>query len=393
MLILVSIRIFFAVPTFFWDTNEEEINSKAKIIKLKEWDTLRDLCEEYYWKWSISTIILIPKLWYREKIKIWEDLPLPLRKYILPLINKGIPEDEPDDNQKVGDMEIKWDFGEKYTTSNPKPVKPKRTRERKLEKTKQADHKEKFWKIRKKEVPIDQIKQNWQREVEQTRKDLLKEEKKEFLEKFLQIYAEYVKTHLDDTVFDNAKNHQDYIQLLQWKLLTVILSKNFKSKEELQRTIEDKLLQVFKKDTRWTVSKFAWKIFNINSELENQINFLSKTIANILFAKDNKELERYEKESILKLRKLDINDREFGIFNLKEANLNGLIYQKLFEEKQIDFKENEYVKENIEKIERINLDTINQIQEIYYQDPIIVWDEKIYKEYWNWKWEININKE
>jgi len=69
---------------------KKEINSKAVIIKVKENDNLRNLCKDYYGKWSVSTMILIPKLWYKEKIRIWENLPLPLKKHILPLIQKNI---------------------------------------------------------------------------------------------------------------------------------------------------------------------------------------------------------------------------------------------------------------------------------------------------------------
>ena len=68
---------------------EKDINSQAKIITVKEWDNLRNLCKNYYGKWSVSTIILIPELWYKEKIRIWENLPLPLKKYILPLFTSS----------------------------------------------------------------------------------------------------------------------------------------------------------------------------------------------------------------------------------------------------------------------------------------------------------------
>jgi len=379
---------------------KKEINSKAVIIKVKENDNLRNLCKDYYGKWSVSTMILIPKLWYKEKIRIWENLPLPLKKYILPLIQKNIWEwNTKNVREWKGDMEIEWDLGDENVSSNPKTSETENNTSHQVssekliwpQTSKQEEHKEIFWKITKKEVPTEHIKHNGQKEIEKTKLELLIQEKKQFLEKFLQVYAEYVQIHLDDTNFDNAKNHQDYIKLLQEKLLNTILNSEFKDKKELQKLIEDKLLWVFIKDNRWEASKLIWYMLNTNYELKTQINFLSETISNILFAKNNIELNKYEQESILKLRKLDTNDRDFSIFNLKEANLNNITYQKLFKEKQINFKENEYVKKHLERIENINLETINQIQQIYYQDPIIVWNERIYKEYLDWDGKININ--
>ena len=83
---------------------EQELKSKAIVIKVKKWDTLRWICEKEYWEWDISIKILIPKLGYKENIKAWEELPIPLKKYIAKLV-KGMTEDLSDDYQTISDDE------------------------------------------------------------------------------------------------------------------------------------------------------------------------------------------------------------------------------------------------------------------------------------------------
>ena len=340
-----------------WDTFQrlEELKQclKENTIQhtVKEWNTLRSICKKYY-KHGTYSKILTNELWYKTLIIPWEILHIPSEKWIKKL--------------KVEDK-----------ISHPEPIsETKPTNENKSE---QTEHPETFWKIIKKQVPTEQIKQNSKIEISETKQELLIQEKKQFLEKFLQIYGEYVSSYLDNTNFDNSENHKNYINFIKEKLLKYILNLQKEKNESwyIQSHIKSKLL---------------WFIIDKNSELEKQTTFLSQTISNILFTKNDTELNKYEQESILGLRKLDTNDRDFDIFNLKEANLNNLVYQKLFTERQIDFKENNYVKEHLEKIQNLNIETINKIQQIYYQDPIIIWNERISKEYLNWKWEINTNE-
>ena len=70
-----------------------DLENKAKIIEVKKWDTLWGICKRYYWVWKISTLVLIPKLGYKEKIIVWEKIPIPLKKYMEYFINKYKEED------------------------------------------------------------------------------------------------------------------------------------------------------------------------------------------------------------------------------------------------------------------------------------------------------------
>jgi len=201
---------------------EKAINSQAKIITVKEWDTLRNLCKNYYGKWSVSTMILIPELGYKEKIKIWENLPLPLKKYILPLI-KG----------NSGDKT-------KETTTHPEPKKPE---ENKPEQAEQSEHKE--TNQTKQKFDIDSI------DIEDTKQDVLdtKTAKETFengkidaIQQWLLIDANYIATYANNLEFVKITFRDDLQRnFLQASKNIIKQIQNIKTSEDLNKLYQKNL--------------------------------------------------------------------------------------------------------------------------------------------------------
>jgi len=289
----------------------KEINSKAVIIKVKENDNLRNLCKNYYGKWSVSTMILIPKLWYKDKIRIWENLPLPLKKHILPLIKKGMPEDEPDDNQKIGDWGINEDWKDKNVTGNPEILETE---------SNQNNTSENLLQTKIKETSEQVEKENWLDSIENISSDEIVNDKlniekaKETFEnwkiyavqQWLLIYANYLTNYANNLEFVKitfrSKLQKNFLQASQSIKKQI---QNIKTEQDLDKLYEENL-KYFKNNLLLDNNlNWNWRIIN---QFKSIINACKKWLENKLVINNQENIPKQE------IRK-QINNIKWEIFD------------------------------------------------------------------------------
>ena len=293
---------------------EKEFNNKAFIVKVKEWDNLWKLCYKYYGKWSISIKILIPKLWYKENIKVWEKLPLPLKKFLLPLLKEndnldwlkdwigtddkknrdwfrtritGLGQNLQDDKQQN-----KEQGDNKQENKNNK--QENESQENNQEQTKQAEENKDFENIDIEEVDEKELKQV----DKKTAKEIFEKENLKSVKIWLSIYADYLVNYANNLEFIDItwrrKLQENYLKVA--KILKEEI-KNIRTSEDLE------------------------KIYNENKKyFDNNLIFDNKYFWNKRILNQFKSVINVCKKALNE--KLEINTEKIDKDEIKEKTIN-----------------------------------------------------------------------
>ena len=312
---------------------EKELNKKAFVVKVKDWDNLWKICYKYYGKWSISIKILIPKLWYKENIKVWEKLPLPLKKFLLPLLKEN-------DNL---DWLKEWIRTEKKNLDWLGKVKNTWEWEKNSEKWKKQnqENKENLQKENKKEwIKID---------IEKAEKKLeedLMNKKEKLINEYTKIYGKYLENYANNMNF--ASFRDDYKKLKE-------VSKYIKESKKIDlNELKIRFSKVFDEDD------YFYKSF---IKLVNELNKLKGI-------KTEKELKEEEITILKTLREIDKKD--------EMINWN---YEMPIEKRINELTEKEVKKENKELKEV--LDFVDKLKELDGEKIMKVYEEIERKWVWH----------